>query len=127
MADAPGYLSRMSAIDKAIRSGISEWWDLEQVAAHLNVKPAHVGRLVRLHNLPHADLGGVRRYPREAVEAWTAAFISWGEPRPRKRRSDAGARIEIGRIGRSSYGAGARAASTRLKPGSATREGADAR
>jgi excisionase family DNA binding protein len=80
------YQLRMSAAaDNAIT-----WWLIDDVCAYLQMSADQIGRLVRNHGLPHRDFGGVRRYPKELVEAWAEQDVVVGARKPRSRRWEAG-------------------------------------
>src|SRR4051812_11613328 len=87
-----GYLHRMNG---TASSEQITWWSIERVCEYLAMNEDQIGRLVRLHGLPHRDFGGVRRYPRELVEQWAEADIVIGERKPRARRVDAGRPVGV--------------------------------
>lgn len=53
----------------------SEFWTSQQVADLLQVSLRQVSRLAARDGLPHADFGGVRRYPADQVERWAGQRV----------------------------------------------------
>jgi excisionase family DNA binding protein len=87
-----GYLIRMTGTTSNEQI---TWWLIDQICDYLGMNEDQIGRLVRLHGLPHRDFGGLRRYPKGLVEAWAEQDIVVGERQMRARRRNAGAQAQV--------------------------------
>jgi excisionase family DNA binding protein len=87
MLRALGYLH---CVKRASTENGITWWGIAEVCDYLNMNEDQIGRLTRVHGLPHRDFGGIRRYPKELVEEWAETDIVCGSRAPRARRRDAG-------------------------------------